>query len=926
MKKDIQLYLKDKEIYFEDTPKILFTYQQSEATDPTVVKNSFTKTVTIAGIQQNNQIFNSIWHLDRIQSSDGEYFNPSQRVPFKLFLEGDLVEEGYCKLDSVSQDKDKLLYNLTLYGGLGDFFFNLTYNEEGEKRRLSDLIFTDSIDPDNELTFYINKETVREAWSALSSGSGAEKWGVINFMPAYNGIPDNLSPDKILVNTRDFTSPLRQLTPTSSTSITGFPSTLNSSYNLYNGFGLATPYTKMTEWEMRDLRSYNQRPCLNVAKLLDALANPQNNGGYTVVYDANVMYSDFYRKGWMTLPLLNDLEVGSTEASWPISLGHKTTVNGFYNTYYDLNIAAIDAGTAELTAAFDFQITLSKDCTANKLYTSTYLNGEKNFSAVALQLVGLDSSYSVVAASQAVFLTSKAGNNYLSPSDARYNPLGGATTVIRFGEYTKANDRVYSWPERIVLSMNTSSANVTYVRLYVTSTANLETVSLYNGGTAQSYGYRRARYYTSTSLTTLDNNAFTGVPAIENLSGTKVIDSSSGVHSGTMITKRDLLTLDGTPCDYLLSFCKLFHLYIEKDRYEDTIYIRDSTRYFLKVEDIQDKIDRGKPMQISPLSFNSRWYDFKYPKSDEIECLEKYKNTYGADYGKHTVNTGYSFNTESNDMLKSILFKNGVDVLEKSRYFRYRLLDINDSECPTFLFTPATYALFNSNLDKTETTLASPTVYIDGSYGNYDDYYDSLPRVQLHNSEGKAVDGSGILVFYNGFKNLTAKGQAGWDDPLYYYLTDDLQEMITLSGGPCWLFTASEYNTRGNRIAYRYSSLPAFQRMQYSGYGYIGRTWDIGKPKELYVPDVRIGDVANIFPLHWDLYISDLYSINTRVVECYVKFKKEDINNCLRKIYFFDNCWWTLTKLSDYDYNSDASTKCTFTRVNRWIAYTDFAF
>lgn len=597
--------------------------------------------------------------------------------------------------------------------------------------------------------------------------------------------------------------------------------------------------------------------------------------------------------------MLKDLDVESSEGEWPISLGTKTTYNGYYNTSYVINSStAIDANTSDLTATFTFKYsTPNYTPSASTLYTSTFCNGERNFSGIALQLVGYNSSSQAVAGSDVILLTSNVNGDYLKLSETAFQPaFSSCNTITRLANFHRESAGIYVWPEEISLHMDTSSVQVTSVKLFITLVANLTTVETYNGGTAQTYGSRRARLYTSTSIQTisLGSNTFSGYPEIASLRGTKMVEASSGVHSGAKITKKDLLSIEGTPCDYFLSFCKLFHLYIEKDKLTNTIYVRDSDSFFLghNVVNIQDKIDRTKQFKITPLSFDTKWYDLKYPSGDQSEFQEEYQAKYGVEYGKQTINTGYNFNSESTDMLKGILFKNGVDALEKSRYYQYRILDFYDNVCPNFLFTPATYTLFNSGFETFDVTLTSPSVAINGGYNGNDDYYDAYPKTQLHSAGNKAIDGSGILVFFEGFVDLYGIGQAGVHMPLNYYLTDDLQEMVTLNGGPCWLFTNSEFNTSNVRIAYKYTRLPVFRRMSISlSNGYIGRTWDIGPSKELYVPGVRYGDVSTIYSLAWDSVISDMFNVNTRVVECYVNLSPNDMQNCLRKIYWFDNCW-----------------------------------
>lgn len=387
------------------------------------------------------------------------------------------------------------------------------------------------------------------------------------------------------------------------------------------------------------------------------------------------------------------------------------------------------------------------------------------------------------------------------------------------------------------------------------------------------------------------------------------------------ITKKVILNSEHTPCDYLLSYCKLFNLFIEKDRCEKTIHIRKYSTFYTGEEvDIQDKIDRSKPISIKPITFDSKWYEFGYPKDDEVEFLQKYKNVYGSDYGKQRVNTGYNFNSEKKDVFKSLVFKNGLDVLEKSRYFRYKTYEFRQRECPTFLFTPVKYTLFNSNMETYDVTLSSPPIYSTSGFNGNADYYDAFSKVQLHKSDNEPINGSDVLVFFNGFVKPTGKGVLGSWTPLYYNITDDLPEMIAMNEKPCWIYTISANNSAGQRIAYRFTELPHFSRMIISN-SYISKSWDIGKPRELFVPTARYGDVANIYGHHWSLYVSELYDIDTRVVDCYVKLSVGDLKDALRKFYWFDDSLWILTKISDFNYSSSETTKCTFVKVKNTYAY-----
>ena len=121
---------------------ILFQKQRTNYSNPTIVKNAFTKTVTLPGTKTNNQIFNDLWKLDRLQWSGG--FNPSKRTPFILMKDGGLVEKGYLKLDNVVKAGGFYSYECTLYGELGNVLYGLSYknvNDEQIPMTLGDLDF-----------------------------------------------------------------------------------------------------------------------------------------------------------------------------------------------------------------------------------------------------------------------------------------------------------------------------------------------------------------------------------------------------------------------------------------------------------------------------------------------------------------------------------------------------------------------------------------------------------------------------------------------------------------------------------------------------------------------------------------------------------------------------------------------------------------
>lgn len=313
MNKDVVLYINNQKVDWNKTPDILLTYQRTDYLNPTITKNMYSKTITIDGTPNNNNIFNHIWQLDRIMDDGFTLFNCSQRVEFELFNNAEIVEKGYAKLDSIKKNGYKIAYNITLYGGLGSFFYNLAYDINTDKERtLADLNYLGTSNPENEFDFEINKNNVYDAWSRIGKPNNTgswKKWDYINFVPCYNGIPEDFDANRVLINVHNLNNTQVRYTNGNRVITDNFPMYISDDENTYssiNGYLTAEMVRDCDEWKMRDLRSYLQRPCLSVKGLFNAIRDPQNNGGFNVVLDSDFFSNEnpYYSKAWITLPML----------------------------------------------------------------------------------------------------------------------------------------------------------------------------------------------------------------------------------------------------------------------------------------------------------------------------------------------------------------------------------------------------------------------------------------------------------------------------------------------------------------------------------------------------------------------------------------------------------------------------------------------
>lgn len=906
---EIKLYIGGYEVELTKEPEILYTFQVDDATNPTIVKNGYSKTIELKGTQRNNEIFGQIWKLDRVQSIDN--FNPSKKVEFQLFYGGELYQSGYVKLDSVDRSLDDITYNITLYGGLGDFFYNLMYSSgdtagDSEQRTLADLQFIPVYDSSGSTTtrtpntqefdFQINKDTIYSAWTQIESQED-NKWSHINFAPCYNGLPEDFDSDKVLINTKF---------------LTGY--TLEQSgYTDYDGYILTTIDKERTEWEIRDLRSYLQRPVVRVRRVIEAICQPYNNGGYEVDLDEKFfnVHNPYWDRTWVTLPMLQNLEyVGSYEGE----TGGGSIITGGTKGYalfsmnrceYSLGMEAkdIDDSASTYNADLVIRVKVGIDTTAT---TVNYYPTSDMFNycgGMELQLVAKSAEGKIIGASDNINLTSTYKGGIPTPNDLRWTPLYGDTYTTVTGHFSYDNSKKeWVWSSDISLSIKDVPKNAELV-LYCNkvNTASGPIIdalanALWVHGSVQDVSRKM--------------NDFN----VEVLSSNVTYNQSENIRTGAKITKQNLLNTEYSPADFLLSYCKMFGLYFKKDPDKKLIHImtRDSFYDRTKVYDISDSIDWGDSSTMKPIIFDAKWYEWQ--NEGEGEFWDRYYNSWGVPYGCQKVNTGYNFDGNSKDLYENTIFKGGIECLEKSDMY----------STTTGGTLPWQYGGYSYNLygtaDDDSIEIEVPSRSRIGQFEPYNTarpFYDLLPKLQFHDTDNDPLDGSGVMVFYNGdSEDISSYG---------YWLTDDNTVMGILNEDtPCWLYTESATDTEGNEIGINLPFIPQFGRYMKHNYSEMNtQSLDFGTPREFYIPERTSTTGTNIYDRYWKSYISDLYDVDTREVELSVRPWGQINEDSLRKFYWFDNSIWRIERIIDYNIMSDETFRCVFIKVKDLNNYTN---
>lgn len=973
MQQDIHLYIEDKEVEFTKPPEILFNYKVTDLLNPTILKNSFTRTLTINGTNRNNDIFGHMWNLERIQYyGSSASFNPLKKVGFTLYYNGNIYEKGYCKLDSITRQGNQLEYSITLYGGLGEFFYNLTYSSEelnNRKLTLADLRYTvvgDTVDPD--LSFRINKNTVWDAWQTILGNPYPvyseddaqrptnylydDKWNVINFAPCYNGTPSDFDSNRFLINTRDLTSYF-----TTQKTVDG------TVYTSYNGYVMGEmPTGSFTEWNTLDLRSYLQRPVISMRRIIEACRDGNNNGGYEVILDPHFFNEDnpYYSQAFVTLPMLRDLEIKG---------GEDTTINDASLTRETSRFIRVNTPTTTFSSFSNLDMAISVDftpaaaTTAQNLYTHTQLDANISSSshyvrryistgAVIVQLLAFDSSDNIIGQSKGFVLTDDYRvANTTTPITVKFydpsatpdiDPTTGEGYEWLKGHWVRQADNSYKFcldstgqPTSVRFSILGGiefdhlkikmKFPYSYYIKYTNAGNNTESDFV---GNAREYGLPLYTALETSTSAVMDKDTAIAVNRVDGTFSVN-IDSFSIVatdyeafFSNTLITKEKLLGTKSSPADYLLSYAKLFGLYFYIDPSEESsnaelypkgvIHIVDRNTFYKKNEivNLEKLIDRGKNMTIQPTTAASKWYDFNVEQI-ESEANNSYTDTYGYDYGRQLVNTGYDFDADTKELYEGSAFKGGIMVLEKDKYYSKPVNGI-----PAYVNNGLTYNLFHSNGDGFETcSIDYPITKSDNVCMNLDGLanYDAFPKPQFHLKDNESTDGDGVLLFFNG--TISATGGGGMTR---YWLTDDLSPMITLNdSSPCWILTANELDNADAYIAYRILYFPYFTRYYMRDFynGYVVHSWDFGNPQATFIPKGFNTAEMGIYSKCWRNFISDLYNVDNRRLDCYVRTDNTPTVDWLRRFYWFDNSIWRLNEIKDWKVGSNSTTEMEFVKV-----------
>lgn len=968
----LELYIDGIRADVPDNFTVNFSYKATEVAKPSAIKNSFSKSVVLEGTPANNKIFSSIYRLDKIQGSTD--FNPNKRVDFKLLKNGDIVESGYLQLDNVTNTGGNIKYSCTLYGGLGSFFYKLQTNEDGTEKTLADLYYKFNVNgvdltreqENNEVLFQWNSNFIYNSWQLLSmlndgTISGRTSANLknpkfsITAAPTYSGYyGDDFDSKHILVNLNGLPANIKQY-------FTSAVTADNITYKPYlddnNGFTMVEVSRDLSEYEARALCSLYQRRAIRNQTILEAISDPDNNGGYTVVWDPEIIKNKYYTNTYLLLDRFDTSKVDNKttlykQVNWSGALMRTNDVNsniwkvGGGGSYYNFS------GMSKPQLDFWFDMKISNSGNYNKLYT--HFKNNRNHTYWSERWSGFIYRIDAITESFASGVTRyTSSDDYLCCTEFdKSDPLfqQGLSKYVDYlnenystaEKYTYNTNKIKFKTIDIIKKENVGENNVYYIREGIKTTlSNLPTnvnnvklvlrIKSFNIIWVKSGGY--GHYKETLNVLGKQNivvsnstNGSYNEGWAEQVMFSQFNNEISSYHDASInpslkyldITKKVLFADTQSPYKYLTDFTRLFNAKYEIDNYNKTIYIKLLKNFYQdETVDITNKIDRSKEIRIKPTLADTKWCNYSLDTPETYASyLYNIKNR--VKYGELSINTGYDFNTDSVNLFEDSNLKNIIPFTLSSNYFR--IIKVGNNTLPTCIQQP----VFKQTLYRTEFDDikhydfdVNSTSSLLTNYG--DTVKDTSYKLCCFDKENNNVsDIKSSLVFFSGWDVL----------PYNIILFDNMKEMDKINGAPCYLYTWSNVDYSGNKIARFYDCIPRFSKYfdvneNNPNYvfindwhtNYIQYSLDFALPTQTFIENPANYDQSTtIYYQYWKNFITDLYDNNNKQVSCYV-FLKDKPQDALKKFYFFDNSIWVLNEISNYDIMGDKPIKCTFIKV-----------
>lgn len=249
---------------YQDEP-MQMSFSAAEIENIAQKNSAFSKQFNLPGTKNNNDIFNYYYDISQYPTS----FNPNQKFETIITWDGYEIFKGNIRLNSVTIDKDEIIYDITFYNQIGDLAANIgdkflrDLNLSGLSHPYSsDVILQSQLDP---TLFPLTGGT------NYSYQNGKTFWGLYNI--GYQYISGN--------SVNFLASPLVYFTPISG--------------------GTYTPRRGNFDFSGTPVADYYFKPTIQIKTLYESIVE---QAGYSV--ESDFFETDYFKKFYMPLKFLDD--------------------------------------------------------------------------------------------------------------------------------------------------------------------------------------------------------------------------------------------------------------------------------------------------------------------------------------------------------------------------------------------------------------------------------------------------------------------------------------------------------------------------------------------------------------------------------------------------------------------------------------------
>lgn len=874
----LKLRINGKTADIKEESIIAVTKQYESVHNPLLYYADWSKTVKLPVSANNNAIFSNFNRLDSTVTNLS--IDPVKKIPCMILNNQEPVLEGYCKLENANTIWTDEAYEITIYSTFGLIMSQLkllTFNKDAvdvDPIYIIDSPLSDDLKIDRNLV----KQSFEQTTHSLT-GNNVTDW--IGFIPTYQGKYSDFSSDK------------EQLLPSGKTGDLS---------------------RERDEHYTREFRSYYQQPFIWVDKLWKVAKDKiKEIADYQLLLDGSWFTGSnpYYKDLIYTCPSLftSDDNFRSSSENYAdtknVVMFNKQSKNPALSTHQSYQLFNLEStnntemydpvtgifntnsefGSTKVKGRFKATLFASIPGYASDGYWYCKITDDNPF-YVRIKAVNATTGEDIYGASKTFLLYSDEydvnSNSFDEGVDLgvcniantgvplNYDGTTGDRPLINHTGYQTGTN--HAWDCKLNFELNVVE-NVPYKVYFEVWNANngdpFEYTSTFSGVTWDwlwsddfntSYGANNDKGY-SMYFDTVNVSC----------------ETTENLRTGSSVSLYRVFPKDVTLCDVLLNYSKMFGLVWDIKEEEKTITVMSRNRFFedYRILDWSGKIDRSKEFKAIPLNFDKRYVEFNFGDGD-CGRLKKYESTYQISYGSKKLDTGFEFNSETNELMENLT---PSVICQKKQYSKMMNTEYEDR--PNFMGY-------------------SYMVYPQEHYVDNDD-------------EGKGAGMSGAFYFRNG-TFLPDERLSNWDLDGYHVITitDDTQHMIQTQEF-CW-------NSCGDdTVMCRYLPDVSTISKEYDGQRY---SVHFESPKEYYF-DTPNGNVNYIYHSFWENYINERYCSQNKKLTAYVYISIDEFKDIdFREFIKIDNILYHIDKIYDFNFNSDAPVKMDLVQVWDLSAYT----